>query len=236
MKDAYFASDNVTVSIRDENALSASNRFKQPHILSSTMPKDASPQGEEHLTKDVAETLITLRRGGTILYPTDTIWGIGCDAANATAIASIYRIKRRAVSKSLIVLVSDLTMLARYVGVNACTAAEEYARAERPTTVIYPSAKGLAEGVASSDGSVGIRIARHPFCEALIRELDGAIVSTSANISGHAPQGAGLESVEEEIRNSVDYIVNEREDTAKGLNPSRIVRLLAGGSVEILRE
>ena len=221
MKDAYFASDNVTVSIRDENALSASNRFKQPHILSSTMPNDASPQGEEHLTKDVAETLITLRRGGTILYPTDTIWGIGCDAANATAIASIYRIKRRAVSKSLIVLVSDLTMLARYVGVNACAAAEEYARAERPTTVIYPSAKGLAEGVASSDGSVGIRI---------------AIVSTSANISGHAPQGAGLESVEEEIRNSVDYIVNEREDTAKGLNPSRIVRLLAGGSVEILRE
>ena len=117
MKDAYFASDNVTVSIRDENAPSASNRFKQPHILSSTMPKDASPQGEEHLTKDVAETLITLRRGGTILYPTDTIWGIGCDAANATAIASIYRIKRRAVSKSLIVLVSDLTMLARYVGI-----------------------------------------------------------------------------------------------------------------------
>lgn len=190
----------------------------------------------EALRDDVTKALATLKAGGTILYPTDTIWGIGCDAANAAAVAAVYQLKHRAASKSLIVLVADMEMLERYVGSVACRTAEAFACAERPTTVIYPSARGLAVGVAANDGSVGIRIAQHPFCAALTNALGGAIVSTSANISGHPQHGKGLANVEEEIRNSVDYVVNERQDTAKGGAASRIVRIRPDGMVEIVRE
>lgn len=189
----------------------------------------------KHLDSDVSLALTALRAGGIILYPTDTIWGIGCDASDATAVASIYRLKRRAASKSLIVLVSGMQMLEQYVGHRTALAAEEYACAQRPTTVIYPSAIGLAHGIAATDGSVAIRIARHPFCQALTMALGKAIVSTSANVSGHAQQGLGLMAIEKEIREGVTHIVNERQDTARGVQASRIVRLHDDGTVEIVR-
>lgn len=190
----------------------------------------------EYLNEDVTAALGALRAGGTILYPTDTIWGIGCDAANAEAVAAVYKLKHRAASKSLIALVADFEMLVAYVGEKAAYAAKKYALAERPTTVIYPSACRLAQGVAAADGSIAIRIPRHSFCQALCKALGGAIVSTSANISGHAPQTSGLEAVEKEIREGVAHIVDARQDTANEVQASRIVRIRNDGGVEIVRQ
>lgn len=187
------------------------------------------------LPEDVTAAVNVLKNGGTILYPTDTIWGIGCDAANADAVAAVYKLKQRSPSKSLIILVADLEMLARYVGEEESAATVKITLAERPTTVIYPSAVGLAPGVAASDGSVGIRITNHPFCQALTRALGRAIVSTSANISGKT-HGVGLDAIESEIQTGVDYIVNKRHDISNGQTASRIVRLHPNGGIEILRE
>lgn len=194
----------------------------------------SNPSANE-LATDVELARNALLAGGTILYPTDTIWGIGCDASCATAVDAVYQLKHRAHTKSLIVLVADFEMLARYVGTQAAHAAEEYARAALPTTVIYPSARGVAQGVAAADGSIAIRIPRHPFCQALCKTLGGAIVSTSANISGHTTHCGGLCAIELAIREGVTHIVNERQDTAKGITASRIVRLRPNGDVDILR-
>lgn len=210
--------------------------FRQLNAASIVMNnKTITSPSQEELNLDVSLALDALRAGGTILYPTDTIWGIGCDANNADAVADVYKLKHRALTKSLIVLVADTQMLTQYVGDSAALAAKEYACAVRPTTVIFPSALRLAQGVAAPDGSVAIRIALHPFCQALCKALGGAIVSTSANISGHTHLAKGLESVEQEIREGVTHIVNAREDTAKGTTASRIVRLRTDGNIEIVR-
>ena len=134
--------------------------------------------------EDQKNSLRVLKQGGIILYPTDTVWGIGCDATNNTAVEKIFRIKTRETSKSLIILVDGIGMLERYVKTIPQTASELTSVSDSPLTIIYPDGKNLAAGICSEDGSVGIRICNEPFCNELITRFRRPVVSTSANISG----------------------------------------------------
>ena len=180
----------------------------------------------------VQNALNTLRAEGCLLYPTDTIWGIGCDAQSTTGVEKIYRLKQREDSKALICLVSDLGMLEKHVGAvdkNLLPYLEE----ERPTTIIYPKAEGISERLKASDGSVGIRIAKDAFCQALIQALGAPLVSTSANISG-ANSPTSFDEITAEITDGVDAIVPLKQNEEQ-TQASRIIRLQANGEIEILR-
>ncbi len=160
---------------------------------------------------DIQKCLEVLRTGGTILYPTDTIWGIGCDATNEKAVEKIYALKKRSESKSLIVLVSDDGMLNRFVKNIPALAWDLIDMADKPLTIIYDAAKGIAKNVLAEDGSIAVRKTSDEFCQRLIHKFGKPIVSTSANISGeNAPKN--FSEVSDEIKKTVDYIVNWRQD------------------------
>jgi L-threonylcarbamoyladenylate synthase len=184
---------------------------------------------------DLAAALKVLRRGGVILYPTDTVWGLGCDATNAGAVRKIFEIKQRAENKSLIILVNSVAMLERYV-LNPPEIALEMAElSERPLTVVYDSGKSLAEGVSSADGSVGVRVCAEPFCDALIDALRRPLVSTSANISGSSAP-AIFDEISEEVKAAVDYVCLWRQDDRSRAKPSSVIKVSGNGVVKILRE
>ena len=183
---------------------------------------------------DLADALKVLRSGGVILYPTDTVWGLGCDATNARAVQRIYEIKQRAENKSLIILVNSIAMLERYVSNPPEVALEMAELSERPLTVVYDSGKSLAEGVASSDGSVGVRVCTEPFCDALIDALRRPLVSTSANISGSGAP-AIFDEISEEVKAAVDYVCLWRQDDRSGARPSSVIKVSGNGVVKILR-
>jgi L-threonylcarbamoyladenylate synthase len=176
-----------------------------------------------------------LREGGVILYPTDTIWGLGCDATNDEAVKKIFRIKSRADSKSLIILVDSDNMLGRYVKEVPEIAYELIDVSDKPLTIIYPGAKNLAASVTAEDGSVGIRICSDMFCNELIRRFRKPIVSTSANISGE-PSPSFYYEIKEKIIQAVDYVVNyKREDRQKNL-PSPVIKIELNGTIKIIRK
>ena len=184
---------------------------------------------------DIMNALRVLRAGGVILYPTDTIWGLGCDATNALAVRKIFDIKQRDDSKSLIILVNSVSMLERYV-VNSPEVALQMAElSQKPLTIVYDRGRSLAEGVASADGSVGVRICNDPFCDELITSFRKPIVSTSANISGtDAP--ALFDEISEEVINAADYVCLYRQyDRSRSL-ASSVIRVSGNGAVKILRE
>lgn len=184
---------------------------------------------------DLLSALETLKNGGTILYPTDTVWGLGCDATNFEAVQKIFAIKRRAESKSLIVLVSDYEMISHYVENIPDIAFDLIRHIEKPTTVIYSNAKNLASNVVATDGTIGIRIVKEPFCEELIRQFGKPIVSTSANISeGGTP--AMFRQIPEEVISETDYVVTYKQDIFERAKPSTIIRLYEGGEYKIIRE
>ena len=184
---------------------------------------------------DLAAALKVLRSGGVILYPTDTVWGLGCDATDAGAVRKIFEIKQRAENKSLIILVNSVAMLERYVSNPPEIALEMAELSERPLTVVYDSGKSLAEGVASADGSVGVRVCAEPFCDALIDALRRPLVSTSANISGsRAP--AIFDEIGEEVKAAVDYVCLWRQDDRSRSKPSSVIKVSGNGVVKILRE
>ncbi|MCI1778730.1 MAG: threonylcarbamoyl-AMP synthase [Bacteroidales bacterium] len=191
-------------------------------------------QDPELLKKEIEKATEVLRKGGIILYPTDTIWGIGCDATNADAVAKVFEIKNRAESKSLITLVSDADMIGKYVRVFPQVANMLLEVNDKPMTIIYPGATGLASNVIAEDGSVGIRVPQHEFCQRLIKKFGRPIVSTSANMSGD-PSPAKFEDVSEKIKESVDYIVNKRYDTDPTHSPSQIIKVGLNGEVKIIR-
>jgi L-threonylcarbamoyladenylate synthase len=175
-----------------------------------------------------------LQSGGTILYPTDTIWGIGCDATRQESVQNIYRIKQRADSKSMLVLVNGITMLEDYIESIPLQAKELIEKAEKPTTIIYPGARILAANLLTPDGSIGIRITSDPFCSLLIEFTGLPIVSTSANISGEqAP--AVFQKIDSSIREQVDYVVNWRQGESGASSPSAIIKLEKDGSITTLR-
>jgi L-threonylcarbamoyladenylate synthase len=188
----------------------------------------------KHMLAEVEKTVTILRQGGTILYPTDTIWGIGCDATNQKAVEKIYKIKQRLPDKSLLILVDSVRRIYNYVTYVDPLIEDLVQNFDRPLTVIYPNAKNLAKGVAASDRSIGIRMVRDEFCRQLIGKLDKAIVSTSANISGSATPYR-FQQIAEEVKVAVDYVVDLYHDKISGLKPSRIIRIKDKGDFEVIR-
>ena len=183
---------------------------------------------------DIRNALKTLRAGGVILYPTDTVWGLGCDATNSEAVKKIYSIKQRAGNKSLIILVNSPAMLTRYVDDPPEVALQIAELTESPLTIVYDRGRSLAEGVASADGSVGVRICADPFCDELINALRKPLVSTSANISGSdAP--AIFDEISEEMKASVDYVCLWRQDDRSRAKASSVIRVSGNGVLKILR-
>jgi L-threonylcarbamoyladenylate synthase len=175
-----------------------------------------------------------LFNGNTILYPTDTVWGLGCDATEESAVEKIYQIKQRAETKSMIVLVNSITMLREYVDSVPETALKILEDATRPTTIVYPNPKGLAKNVIAKDNTVAIRIVEHEFCERLIFELGKPLVSTSANISGE-PTPKSFGEISQAILDSVDYVVDLHDNSSNGKS-SRILKLNIDGSIEVIRD
>jgi L-threonylcarbamoyladenylate synthase len=185
--------------------------------------------------EDLKQSLQVLRNGGIILYPTDTIWGLGCDATSKEAVDKIFTVKSREEGKSLIVLVNGIVMLERYVKEVPRIAYELAEVSESPLTIIYPEGKNLAEGVCSADGSVGIRICRDEFCNELIGRFRKPIVSTSANMSGKASP-ANFSEIDKSIIQSVDYTVRYRQNDRQKGSPSPVIKVDYDGTLKILRK
>jgi L-threonylcarbamoyladenylate synthase len=187
------------------------------------------------LSTSIAHALPVLREGGIILYPTDTIWGIGCDATDSDAIKKIYVLKEREEKKSLIILVEDANMLTQYVSSPSPILLSHISSATKPTTAIFKNAINLPGSLVNEDGSIAIRIPKDNFCIQLIREFQKPLVSTSANISGEpAPQN--FKEVSDKIKNGVDYIVQHRQDDLSKNTPSSIIKLNTKGEIEFIRK
>lgn len=183
---------------------------------------------------DITNALNALKAGGVILYPTDTIWGIGCDATNAEAVKKIFEIKQRADSKSMLALVDDISMLERYVYEMPDVAYQLIEAATTPITIIYDHAINLAPNLIANDGSVGLRVTDEPFSKQLCRQFRRPIVSTSANISGK-PAPKSFAEIANEIKEKVDYVVTYRQDETINCKPSNIIRLKVNGEISIIR-
>lgn len=184
--------------------------------------------------EDLRQAVATLRRGGLILYPTDTVWGIGCDATNSEAVAKVFALKQRAEAKSMLVLVDSASRARNYVKEIPDVAYDMLDIADKPLTLILDNALGLAPNLIAEDGSVGIRVTNEKFSHDLCYKFMKAVVSTSANISGH-PAAAIYPEIEQEIIDGVDYVVRYRRDDAKRSKPSSIVKLKADGQVTVIR-
>ena len=176
-----------------------------------------------------------LIQGGIILYPTDTIWGIGCDATNEEAVKRIYKLKKRSNSKSLIVLVDNHVRLERTVEAVPEVAWNIIDYSKKPVTIIYDNPKGIAKSAVNKDNSLGIRLVKDEFCKKLINKLNKPIISTSANISGEKQANCFAE-ISQEIKNSVDHIVNLRQDESEPKQSSTIIKLDPSGLIKIIRE
>lgn len=182
---------------------------------------------------DIEPSLKMLENGGLILYPTDTIWGIGCDATNPDAVRKVYELKQRADEKALIILVAEERDVLQYVAGADLAVFDHLQRSDRPTTVIYEGAIGLADNLIGQDGSIAIRICREPFCRHLLKRFRKPIVSTSANISGQ-PSAPFFEQVSADIKSGVDYIVRYRQDDHTPAMPSSIIKW-KNGEVIVIR-
>ncbi len=187
------------------------------------------------MKEDIENALRVLREGGVILYPTDTIWGVGCDATNQHAVKRIYDIKERSEEKSMIILVDTENRIPSYVSTMPEVAWDLVELSEKPLTIIYPGAKNLAENLIAPDRSIGIRVTGDSFCIKLISRLKKPIVSTSANISGEKPP-ANFHEINPLLMNKVDYVVKHRQDDISQSSPSGIIKLGKGGEVEVIRE
>ena len=179
------------------------------------------------------QTIEVLKNGGTILYPTDTIWGIGCDATNEEACQQILKLKNRPEEKSFILLMDSFQMLEKYVPEFNEVCYDLVDLADKPLTIIYPTSKGLASSVLGKDGSVAIRITKDPICLKLIRAIRKPIVSTSANLSNQ-PSPTAFNEINSTITNGVDAVLEERM-TEKMSTPSQIIKIDLDGSVKIIR-
>lgn len=175
-----------------------------------------------------------MKRGGVILYPTDTVWGLGCDASNAKAVERVFEIKRRADSKALIILVGSVDDLWRYVDDVPEVAEQLIEVADRPTTIIYDHGRNIAQNAMAEDGSVAVRVTSEPFSSQLCRQFRRPLVSTSANVSGQ-PAPATFAQIPDEIKAQVDYIVKARRSDAKRSKPSMIIKISSDATFKIIR-
>ena len=187
------------------------------------------------MNDDIKKALEVLKNGGIILYPTDTIWGIGCDATNEIAVQKIYNIKKREDSKSMLVLMENPALLERYVDEVPEIAWDLVEVSSTPLTVIYPNAKNLAKNLIAEDGTIGIRFTKEAFTTQLLQRFRRPLVSTSANISGEKSP-AFFDEISEEIKDQVDYIVEYRQNDISPAQPSSIIKLGVGGRIDIIRK
>ena len=186
------------------------------------------------MDNDLEQALAALQTGGLIVYPTDTVWGIGCDATSEAAVARVYALKQRAAAKSLIVLMADERDILKYTSQPDLRIFDFLDTVQRPTTVIYEGPMGLADNLVSSDNTVAIRLVGEPFCRHLIKRFRKPIVSTSANISGQPAPGVFRE-IGPGIRDGVDYVVQYRQDDATPAQPSSIVKWNRDGTASVIR-
>lgn len=186
------------------------------------------------MKETIREAVGVLRSGGVILYPTDTVWGLGCMATDESAVARVFSIKHRPESKSLVLLASDLDMVARYVRIIPSIAIDLVEVNDAPMTIVYPGAMGLPASVVAADGSVGIRIPQEGFCRELVRQLRAPLVSTSANLSGE-PSAVKFSDIAPEIVSAVDWCAPARFGRDATGRPSQIIKLGVDGEVEIIR-
>jgi L-threonylcarbamoyladenylate synthase len=184
--------------------------------------------------EDLKRAVEVLRQGGVILYPTDTVWGLGCDATNPDAVRRIFEIKKREDAKSMLILIENPNMLNSYIREVPEVAWQLIEVTDKPLTIIYPGAKNLAPNLIANDGSVGIRVTTEAFTEQLIQRFRRPVVSTSANLSGK-PTPRNFDEIEEEIKTAVDYVVQYRQDERSQNSPSSIIQLGIGGEIRIIR-
>ena len=186
------------------------------------------------LRDEVAKALKVVQEGGIILYPTDTIWGIGCDATNTEAVKRIFKLKQRDEAKSMIILLDTENKLESYIKEVPAIAYDLIEFAENPLTLVMPAARNISPALIAEDGSVGIRVAKHEFCQQLIQRLRKPLVSTSANISGRpSPQNFG--EIDQEIIDGVDYVVDLEQHSTELKKASTVMRLQPDGRFEFLR-
>lgn len=185
--------------------------------------------------EDIKQAVQVMRQGGIILYPTDTIWGIGCDASNSSAVRRIFKLKQRSDNKSMLSLIDSDAKLGYYVPDIPDVAYDLMDLAEKPLTIIYDNVRHLAPELLADDGSAGIRVTREEFSKELCRRMGGAVVSTSANISGE-PSAANFSEIADVIKNEVDYVVKYRQNDQTRAVASGIIKLGSGGLVKIIRE
>lgn len=189
---------------------------------------------QKDIADDIRQAVQTLRQGGLILYPTDTIWGIGCDASNTEAVKRVYALKQREDSKALICLVDSADRVQRYFRETPDVAWDLIEFAERPLTLILDGAVGVADNLIAEDGSLGIRVTKETISHELCYRFQKAVVSTSANISGE-PSPANFSEIDPRIIEGVDYVMRSRQnDTSKG-KPSQIIKLRKNGEITIIR-
>jgi L-threonylcarbamoyladenylate synthase len=186
------------------------------------------------LKEEVNKALEVLQNGGIILYPTDTIWGIGCDATNAEAVDKVFKLKGRAENKSLIILLDTENKLESYISGVPEIAYDLIEYAEHPLTIVFSGAKNLAKNVINQDGSVGVRVAKHPFCQQLIQRFRKPIVSTSANLSGQTFSG-NFSDISDEIIKGVDFVVDFEQEKQINTRPSTIMKLEPDGRFTFIR-
>jgi L-threonylcarbamoyladenylate synthase len=185
------------------------------------------------MNTEIKNSLKTLNQNRVLLYPTDTVWGIGCDATSEEAVAKVFEIKKRSESKSLVILVDSIEMLKKYIPKVSKSVLELLEKTSNPTTIIYDNPIGLAKNVVAADNTVAIRIVQHEFCIQLIHQFGKPIVSTSANISGK-PTPKSFKEIEPSILESVDYVVNlQREEVNE--KSSTILKVDEKGTITVLR-
>lgn len=187
------------------------------------------------LADEIKKTVEVLRNGGIILYPTDTLWGIGCDATNPEAVAKIHKLKQSEDSKSMIVLIDQAGRVPSYVSEMPDLAWDLIELTDKPLTIIYPKGKNLAPNLVAADGSIGIRVANHEFCSKLIGRFGKPIVSTSANITGKS-FAKSFHDIDEAIKKGVDHIVSDEFDHPVSDKPSGIIMLGINGEIKVIRE
>lgn len=190
---------------------------------------------QKEIAEDIRLAVQTMREGGLILYPTDTIWGVGCDATNSEAVKKVYKLKQRDDSKALICLVDSANRLQRYVFRVPDVAWDLIEFATKPLTLILDGACNLAPELIAEDGSVGMRVTQENISHELCYRFQKAVVSTSANVSGE-PSPTNFAEISPEIVNGVDYVMKSRQNDLRKASPSQIIKLGLNGEVKIIRQ
>lgn len=183
---------------------------------------------------EIKKTIEVLKKGGTILYPTDTVWGIGCDATNSKAVAKVFSLKGRSENKSFIILLDHENRIKEYVSNYPEQASDLIRSYHKPLTIVFSGAKNLAKNIIAKDGTIAIRVIKHEFCAKLIKEFGKPLVSTSANVSGN-PTPAVFRDISEFIKSHVNYVVNVEQNNLQPAAPSTVIKMDDTGSYQVIR-